>query len=65
MSDPLTAAPDAPSADARLAALSAWAAAALGTRDFAVTPASADASFRRYFRLTAAPAPRSRRGGAR
>jgi aminoglycoside/choline kinase family phosphotransferase len=54
MSDPLTAAPDAPSADARLAALSAWAAAALGTRDFAVAPASADASFRRYFRLTAA-----------
>jgi hypothetical protein len=41
-------------ADARLALLSDWAAAALGTREFALAPASADASFRRYFRITPA-----------
>jgi len=37
--------------DARLSALSAWAAATLGTTAFALAPASADASFRRYFRI--------------
>ena len=56
MSDPMTAAPALPSADARLAELSAWAAATLRTRDLAIAPASADASFRRYFRLTAGAA---------
>jgi len=48
----MTPAPALPSADARLAQLSAWAAATLSTRDLAIAPASADASFRRYFRLT-------------
>jgi aminoglycoside/choline kinase family phosphotransferase len=44
-------------ADARLAALEAFVAGALGSRAFAIAPASADASFRRYFRVTpAAPA---------
>jgi aminoglycoside/choline kinase family phosphotransferase len=38
--------------DARLDALVAWAATVLGTRDFATALASADASFRRYFRIT-------------
>jgi len=37
--------------DARLAALSAWVATTLGTAAFALAPASADASFRRYFRI--------------
>jgi len=37
--------------DARLSALSSWAAGILGTDAFAVAPASADASFRRYFRI--------------
>ena len=50
MSEPI---PAAPAADARLALLCAWAAATLRTRDLLVAPASADASFRRYFRLTA------------
>ena len=40
--------------DARLDALTAWAASAIGTPDFTIAPASADASFRRYFRITPA-----------
>ena len=39
-------------ADARAEALSAWIAATLGTRACRIEPASADASFRRYFRIT-------------
>lgn len=38
--------------DVRLGALRAWLAARV-TQDFTITPASADASFRRYFRVTA------------
>lgn len=38
--------------DARLAALEHWLAAQLGDTSFTLTPASADASFRRYFRAT-------------
>ncbi len=38
--------------DARLAALEAWLASVLRTRAFTLAPASADASFRRYFRVT-------------
>jgi aminoglycoside/choline kinase family phosphotransferase len=41
----------APPVDARRQALAAWAAATLGTNTFEMTPASADASFRRYFRI--------------
>ena len=41
-----------PSADARFAALQGFVAAALDHRAFALAPASADASFRRYFRVT-------------
>ena len=41
-----------PSADLRLSSLAQWVASTLGTDDFAMAPASADASFRRYFRLT-------------
>ena len=52
---PPAAAPS-PAGDARLEALEAWAAATRGTRDFALAPASADASFRRYFRLSLAGA---------
>jgi aminoglycoside/choline kinase family phosphotransferase len=40
------------SADARLAALSDWLADVLGNGDFSLAPATADASFRRYFRAT-------------
>ena len=40
--------------DARLDMLTAWAASAIGTPAFDVDLASADASFRRYFRLTLA-----------
>ena len=40
--------------DARLEALSAFSARALRTREFALAPASADASFRRYFRFALA-----------
>jgi N-acetylmuramate 1-kinase len=36
----------------RFATLRAWTADTLGTREFAIEPASADASFRRYFRIT-------------
>jgi len=42
----------AASPDARLDALTAWAGAAMDTSEFALAPASADASFRRYFRIT-------------
>jgi N-acetylmuramate 1-kinase len=52
--------PDTLPADARVAALNDWLADALRTREFALAPASADASFRRYFRVTlAAPHPRA------
>jgi aminoglycoside/choline kinase family phosphotransferase len=40
--------------DARLTALTHWAASALGSTGFTLAPASEDASFRRYFRLTLA-----------
>jgi aminoglycoside/choline kinase family phosphotransferase len=43
---------DLPCADPRAAALSEWLAGVLGTQAFALAPASADASFRRYFRAT-------------
>jgi aminoglycoside/choline kinase family phosphotransferase len=46
----MTAAPSAE--DARLELISAWIASTLGTRELAIAPASADASFRRYFRIT-------------
>ncbi|MFO7189824.1 MAG: phosphotransferase [Pseudomonadota bacterium] len=39
-------------ADGRLARLHAWLAGIFGSDDFTVTVASADASFRRYFRVT-------------
>jgi len=54
--DPAAAAAAAP-ADSRLALLADWASNALATRAFSIAPASADASFRRYFRLTSAGAP--------
>ena len=58
MSESIPASAAAPQTDARLAELTAWAAATLGATDFSIAPASADASFRRYFRLTpAAEAP--------
>ena len=38
--------------DARLDTLTAWAGTATGLREFAIVPASTDASFRRYFRIT-------------
>ena len=50
--------------DARAAALSDWLADVLGTRDYAFAPASEDASFRRYFRVTPAD-PRPVSGEAR
>ncbi|MEO8848787.1 MAG: phosphotransferase [Casimicrobiaceae bacterium] len=40
------------SADHRLAALREFTAQSLGHNDFTIAPASADASFRRYFRIT-------------
>ncbi len=40
--------------DARAAALSDWLGATLGSRAFELAPASADASFRRYYRVTPA-----------
>lgn len=50
MSSPLK---DAPSqTDARLQLLQQWLAEVLGAADFDIRPASADASFRRYFRVT-------------
>ncbi len=39
-------------ADARAQLLSEWIASSLATNAFAIAPASADASFRRYFRVT-------------
>jgi N-acetylmuramate 1-kinase len=63
MPDPTSAAappPAAPPADPRREALEAWTAATLDCREFTLAPASADASFRRYFRATfAAPPPRA------
>jgi len=63
MPDPSPAAvppPAAPSADPRRDELAAWTAATVDSRDFAITPASADASFRRYFRATfGTPPPRA------
>ena len=41
-------------ADSRAAALHGWLATTLRTPEFALAPASADASFRRYFRVTVA-----------
>jgi len=43
-----------PAADPRHDALAQWVAHTLGTTAFALAPASTDASFRRYFRLTPA-----------
>jgi aminoglycoside/choline kinase family phosphotransferase len=40
--------------DPRLALLTRWVAKVLGTHAFAIAPASSDASFRRYFRVTPA-----------
>ncbi|MGH8707652.1 MAG: aminoglycoside phosphotransferase family protein [Burkholderiales bacterium] len=42
--------------DQRLAALKRWLAGPLGGPEFGIAPASADASFRRYFRITRADA---------
>jgi aminoglycoside/choline kinase family phosphotransferase len=42
----------APLHDTRLTQLESWARQVLGTDQLSVTPASADASFRRYFRIT-------------
>jgi hypothetical protein len=42
--------------DARFGLLSAWVAATVGGNELAFAPASADASFRRYFRITPAAA---------
>jgi aminoglycoside/choline kinase family phosphotransferase len=44
--------PDARRDDPRLDLLRHWLESALGWRDFGLAPASADASFRRYFRVT-------------
>ena len=44
-------APPTSANDLRLDTLTAWLAGVLGTREFRVAPASADASFRRYFRV--------------
>src|SRR5258706_3053296 len=41
-----------PAADPRLAMLSEWLASALQSREFTLAPASEDARFRRYFRVT-------------
>lgn len=43
-----------PPPDPRLERLEHWLGGLFGTRDFAIAPASADASFRRYFRVTRA-----------
>jgi N-acetylmuramate 1-kinase len=63
MPEPLSAAappPAAPPADPRRDELAAWTAATLDSHAFTLAPASADASFRRYFRATfAAPPPRA------
>jgi len=44
--------PDPGRHDPRLELLRRWLGSALGWRDFLINPASADASFRRYFRVT-------------
>ncbi len=44
-------APPTSGRDLRLDTLTAWTAGILGTREFSIAPASADASFRRYFRV--------------
>jgi aminoglycoside/choline kinase family phosphotransferase len=63
MPDPISAAapsPTAPTADLRRDELAAWTATTLDSRAFTLAPASADASFRRYFRATfASPPPRA------
>ncbi len=46
--------PSPPAADHRRAALEDFVAGSLGHRGFAIAPASADASFRRYFRIVPA-----------
>jgi aminoglycoside/choline kinase family phosphotransferase len=46
----MTSAPSTP--DARLGLASDWIASAIGSDAFAIAPASADASFRRYFRVS-------------
>ena len=54
MPDPTSAAPPPPAAplpDLRRDELAAWTATALGSSAFTLAPASADASFRRYFRV--------------
>ncbi len=43
-----------PAADTRCAALTDWLGGVLASNEFALAPASADASFRRYFRVTLA-----------
>jgi N-acetylmuramate 1-kinase len=43
--------PGSPPADTRKAALEDWLGVVLGTTEFTLTPASEDASFRRYFRV--------------
>jgi len=53
--DPLVSAPQRDAAvpdDARVRDLIAWVTAVLGSADFTISVASADASFRRYFRIT-------------
>jgi aminoglycoside/choline kinase family phosphotransferase len=50
----MTAAHTSGEPDPRLVLLSAWVGDALGSREFTIAPASADASFRRYFRITPA-----------
>jgi len=59
MPDPISAAAAAmpPSGDARRAAIERWAATAAGAAAGSFAPASADASFRRYFRLRYAEPP--------
>ena len=46
--------PGAATPEARLDALTSWAAGVLGSSDFTIAPASSDASFRRYFRIVPA-----------
>ena len=53
MTEPKSPLTDA-NADARLASLTAWVAQTLGSDQFTVAPASTDASFRRYFRISSA-----------
>jgi len=53
---PAAATPAASPLDSRRRELAEWATTTLGTRAFSLAPASADASFRRYFRMTLADA---------